>query len=85
MSVSQIALPACDPNERWLRPSQFKLIVARSITTVKNWCSDGTLIEFGYSVYQDPMGQWFIKTPCSLIREWQASASSAITASLATL
>lgn len=62
-----IALPVCNSDETWLRPSQFKSVVGRSKETIIKWCNDGTIFQFGYSAYQDPFGHWFIKTPIYLI------------------
>lgn len=35
----------------------------RSVQLIRRWCSDGTLIDFGFIVYQDYRKRWWIKLP----------------------
>ena len=65
--TSPCSLPRCEPGKIWLTPQQFAPVVGRAYRTVLRWCSDGTVLEFGYVAYQDPLGRWFLKVPKTII------------------
>lgn len=49
-----------DATIKWLNVKEFAVLYRRSERTIRLWCNDGTLVEFGFSVYQDPGLRWWI-------------------------
>jgi len=45
----------------WVTPQYISFHYGRSRRLVEIWCNDGTLIDFGFSVYQDSSRRWWIK------------------------
>lgn len=45
---------------QWLSVREFAIIYRRSERTIRLWCTDGTIIDFGFSIYQDSKRQWWI-------------------------
>ena len=64
---SPCLLPKCEGDKVWLTPTEFAPLVHRSYYTVIAWIKDGTLLDFGYQVYQDPKKRWLIKAPKTLL------------------
>lgn len=53
--------PILDNN--WVSPAYIAAYYNRSTRMVRNWCSDGTLIDFGFIVAQTSDHRWWIKPP----------------------
>lgn len=49
-----------NPSVKYLTVKEFAHIYRRSERTIRLWCLDGTLIDFGFSLYQDLGGKWWI-------------------------
>jgi len=49
-----------DPFYRWLSVADFAAKWRRTTRCVRNWCIDGTLVRWGYRVYHDPQGRWWV-------------------------
>jgi hypothetical protein len=43
---------------QWLTPSEIAADYRRSEQQVRNWCRDGTLVEFGFRIYRTKNGWW---------------------------
>lgn len=62
---SQLAEPVL--TAEWVTTNYISYHYHRSVQRVRTWCVDGTLIDFGFSVYQDHLGRWWIKCPQSVL------------------
>ena len=51
------------PNYAWYGTTQAAEFYGRHTRTICRWCSDGTLVEAGCTLYRDPAGQWWIGIP----------------------
>jgi len=47
----------------WLTTHEIALMYGRHRATIFVWIKNGTLKEFGFDLYQDFMGRWWIKPP----------------------
>lgn len=47
----------------WVSPAYIAAHYNRSARMVRNWCADGTLIAFGFTVAQTADHRWWIKVP----------------------
>lgn len=55
--------PWVDEPLQWLPIAAFAREWNRSTQTIHRWIHDGTLLENGFRVYQDPGGKWWIRKP----------------------
>ena len=51
----------------WVTPAFIANYYQRSLRHVQRWCENGTLIEFGFKVYQAPNRRWWVKLPASML------------------
>lgn len=50
-----------DPGQRWVTVDEYAPVVGRSLRTVRWWCLEGVLADFGIQTYQDLRGRWWVR------------------------
>ena len=63
MSIRQAQPPWLKEGERdrWITVNQFARLMHRSPKSIYRWLYEGTIPEFGYRAFRDPMGRWSIQ------------------------
>lgn len=59
-------IPCLQRGEVWLSSAEFARMYGRCQRSVRMWCSNGTLAEFGIQTYKsncNRSGEWWIKLP----------------------
>lgn len=56
-----MAPPIDELKDHWLTPAELASVLSRPKRTVRRWCLDGTLVEFGFSLRQDRSRKWWIR------------------------
>jgi hypothetical protein len=58
---------ATDTEHRWLSTTEAQRYFSRSQATIAKWIANGTCIEFGFRIFRDITGHYWIGIPISQI------------------
>jgi len=62
-ALCQLGPPEDMGNGDWCSPKEAAKFFRRTQRRVREWCTDGTLTDFGYLTFQDSKGHWYIHIP----------------------
>jgi hypothetical protein len=60
-SSVQAAPPWLTSPEGWMSTRQMAEIYKRSPRTIQEWCSSGSILEFGFEMYRDLKGRFWLR------------------------
>jgi hypothetical protein len=63
---------------KWVPLSVIAIEYNRVPAAIRQWCSNGFILELGYSLRKDSTGHWIVGVPFSLWDKFGESAKTAI-------
>lgn len=59
--IGMTVLPPYMTDPSWVTVAEAATRLQRSVRTIERWCRDGTLIEFGFPIFKDGKGRWWVR------------------------